>query len=64
MTSPVARTGGSGARADIKIGTRGSELALIQTRLVVDALEEANPGVEFEVVIIKTTGDRDRRLDI
>lgn len=64
MTSPVVRTDGSSIRAEIKIGTRGSELALTQTRLVVDALKEANPGVEFEVVVIGTTGDKDRRQNI
>lgn len=64
MTSPVVRTDGSSIRAEIKIGTRGSELALTQTRHVVDALKEANPGVEFEVVVIRTTGDKDRRQNI
>ena len=64
MTSPVPRTDGSSNRAIIKIGTRGSELALTQTQHVVDALKAANPGIVFEVVVIKTTGDRDRRQDI
>ncbi|MCH8909244.1 MAG: hydroxymethylbilane synthase [Chloroflexi bacterium] len=64
MTSPVVRTDGPGIRAKIKIGTRGSKLALIQTRLVINALKEANPGIVFEVVVIKSTGDMDRRLDI
>ncbi len=64
MTSPVPRTDGSSNRATIKIGTRGSELALTQTQHVVDALKAANPGIVFEVVVIKTTGDRDRRRDI
>jgi hydroxymethylbilane synthase len=48
----------------IKIGTRGSKLALTQTGHVVDDLKAANPGVEFEIVVIKTTGDKDRRQDI
>lgn len=64
MISPVVRTDGSSIRAETKIGTRGSELALTQTRHVVDALKEANPGVEFEVVVIRTTGDKDRRQNI
>ena len=46
------------------MGTRGSELALIQTRLVIDALSEASPDAEFELVVIKSAGDRDRRLNI
>lgn len=41
----------------IIVGTRGSKLALIQTNWVVEALKKANPGVEFEVKIIKTKGD-------
>jgi len=48
----------------IKIGTRGSELALTQTGQVVDALKEENPEVEFEIVVIKTTGDIDQRQNL
>ena len=48
----------------IKIGTRGSELALTQTGQVVDALKEENPEVEFEIVVIKTTGDIDQRQNV
>ncbi|HJJ82485.1 MAG TPA: hydroxymethylbilane synthase, partial [Methanocorpusculum sp.] len=46
----------------IRIGTRGSKLALAQTNRVVSALE-AN-GVEAEIVVISTRGDRvtDRAL--
>ena len=64
MTSPVARTKGSRIQAEIKIGTRGSKLALTQTRLVIDALETANPGTTFELIVIRTTGDKDQRQDI
>ena len=42
--------GTSWPRTEIKIGTRGSELALTQTQQVVDALKDANPGVVFELV--------------
>ena len=41
-----------------RVGTRGSRLALAQTRAVVSALEKANPGTDFEVAVIKTQGDR------
>ena len=44
----------------IKVGTRGSTLALTQTGHVIDALSEANPNIDFEIVTIKTTGDHDR----
>ena len=44
----------------IKVGTRGSNLALTQTGHVIDALSQANPSIDFEIVTIKTTGDHDR----
>ena len=49
----------------IVVGTRGSNLALVQTNWVVDQLKKENPGVEFEVKIIKTKGDliKDLPLD-
>jgi len=48
----------------IRIGTRGSLLALTQTGQVADALVELGVFSEFELVIIKTSGDRiqDRSL--
>lgn len=45
----------------IKVGTRGSQLALWQTRWVIDALCRLAP-VQCEVTIIRTEGDR--RQDI
>jgi hydroxymethylbilane synthase len=47
----------------LKLGTRGSPLALVQANLVKDALAAAQ-GVECEIVVIRTTGDRvqDRAL--
>lgn len=42
----------------IRIGTRGSKLALIQTEKVKNALEEKFPGIKIEITIIKTKGDR------
>ncbi len=41
----------------IKIGTRGSTLALYQTQLLQTHLEMVFPMVRFETVTIKTTGD-------
>ncbi len=41
-----------------RVGTRGSELALAQARLVIRALSEANAGVTFESVTVRTRGDR------
>jgi hydroxymethylbilane synthase len=42
----------------IKIGTRGSKLALAQTNMVIDALTKANTDIECEIVVIHTTGDK------
>ncbi|MGH7265582.1 MAG: hydroxymethylbilane synthase [Candidatus Rokuibacteriota bacterium] len=42
----------------VRIGTRGSPLALRQARLVADALGRAWPGLGVELVPIKTTGDK------
>ena len=44
--------------AQIKIGTRGSALALTQARWVQAQLTERHPEVRVELVIIKTTGDQ------
>jgi hydroxymethylbilane synthase len=42
----------------IRIGTRGSKLALRQTAWVRERIAERHPGLQIEVVRIKTTGDR------
>ncbi len=54
----------SRTRADLRIGTRGSPLALAQARMVRDRLAAAHPGIEIELLVIRTTGDRvqDRTL--
>ena len=41
----------------LRVGTRGSALALWQTRWVINELRRARPELEFEEVIIKTHGD-------
>lgn len=41
----------------INVGTRGSNLALIQTNLIVKHLKEKNPHLDFEIKVIKTKGD-------
>lgn len=45
-----------------KVGTRGSELALVQATATEAALAAAFPDLQIERVIIKTTGDR--RTDV
>ncbi len=41
----------------LRVGTRGSDLALWQSRWVADRLREAHPSLTIEEVIIKTHGD-------
>lgn len=41
----------------LRIGTRGSQLALKQTNMVADALRNAHPTLEVEIVEILTSGD-------
>jgi len=42
----------------LRLGTRGSPLALIQANQVRDALIAAHPSLQVEIVIIRTTGDK------
>lgn len=46
----------------IILGTRGSDLALAQTRIVGEQLRAAHPALTVDTVIIRTTGDE--RLDV
>lgn len=41
----------------IRVGTRGSLLARTQTLWVLEQLRRLHPGLEFEVVVIRTAGD-------
>ena len=41
----------------IRVGTRGSKLALAQTAMIVRDLGALYPGVSFDTVTIRTTGD-------
>ncbi|GIW13664.1 MAG: porphobilinogen deaminase [Tepidiforma sp.] len=44
----------------LRLGTRGSQLALAQSRLVAERLEAAIPGLRIDLVTIATAGDRDQ----
>jgi hydroxymethylbilane synthase len=44
----------------LRVGTRKSPLARIQTRAVCDALQAVEPAIQFEVVALETSGDRIR----
>ena len=41
----------------LKIGTRGSQLALTQTNMVAAALTSIHPNVTIEIIVIRTSGD-------
>ena len=49
----------------IRIGSRESALAVIQSEMVIDAIKKYDPSIEVELVTMKTKGDRilDRNLD-
>lgn len=42
---------------NLKIGTRGSKLALTQTNFVAEKLKKAIPKADIEICVIKTSGD-------
>ena len=44
----------------LRLGTRGSSLALRQTELVADRLAAHQPGLAIETVTVATAGDRDQ----
>jgi hydroxymethylbilane synthase len=48
----------------LRIGTRGSALAIQQTQIVVDALHAAWPDLSVDVMHIRTTGDRIQNLPL
>jgi len=49
----------------IRVGSRASRLAVIQSEIIMRQIEEVCPGVKTELITMKTTGDRilDRTLD-
>ena len=49
----------------IRVGSRESRLAVIQSQIVMEKIKEYNPEIELELVTMKTTGDiiLDRTLD-
>jgi hydroxymethylbilane synthase len=42
----------------IRVGTRESKLAIRQTEIIIETLKKHHPELEFEIVGIKTTGDK------
>lgn len=56
----------AGSGTKLRVGTRGSALALWQTDFVIERLRALHPGLAVERVVIRTTGDRivDRPLAV
>ena len=48
----------------IRLATRGSPLALIQAQMTADYLRGKIPGAEFEVIEVKTRGDKNQALSL
>lgn len=48
----------------IKVGSRGSNLALTQTKWVLEQIKKFHPDLEWELTIIKTTGDRIQNVSL
>lgn len=42
---------------NIKVGTRGSSLAMAQTNSVVEKIQKAAPDLIADITVIKTSGD-------
>lgn len=49
----------------IRVGSRDSKLAVIQSNLVIEGIKKAHPDIHVELITMKTTGDiiLDRNLD-
>ena len=49
----------------IRIGSRSSRLAVIQSKLIMEEIQKIMPDVKLELVTMKTTGDKilDQTLD-
>jgi len=48
----------------LKVGTRDSRLARVQTGNALERMRESLPGLEFELVPMSSPGDRDRETDL
>jgi hydroxymethylbilane synthase len=54
----------SAAPKTLRVATRGSTLALIQTRMVIDLLAARWPEYAFDIVTASTPGDRDKQTPL
>jgi len=49
---------------NLKLGTRGSPLAMAQSRGIANALRREHPDLQIELIAVETRGDRDRRTPL
>jgi hydroxymethylbilane synthase len=58
-------SGSIGMKRKIRVGSRESKLAMVQTQWAVNEIKKKHPDIEFEIVGIKTKGDiiLDKTLD-
>lgn len=47
----------TGMKRTIKVGTRKSKLALVQTNIIIDKIKQIDPELNFEIIPISTVGD-------
>ena len=58
-------TDDKGSKRIVRVGSRASRLAVLQSEIVIRQIEEACPEVSVELITMKTTGDKilDKTLD-
>lgn len=49
-------------RNEVRLGSRASKLAVIQTEMVMDQIKKAYPGLDVKIITMETSGDK--RLDV
>src|SRR5437899_9048271 len=47
-----------GQTLSLRLGTRGSTLALAQSQLIIDSLQRLHPNLRIDVTTFKTSGDQ------
>ncbi len=57
------KPGSNSSGHHVRVGTRGSRLALAQTRQVIEQLHLCDPSLFFETIVIRTRGDRWKGTD-
>ena len=53
-----------GIGKELRVGSRGSRLALLQAENALRRMSGLLPGLEFEIVPLSSPGDRDREMDL